>query len=97
MLGKGVMSWARRCHAVAHGARAPRHGTGAARAWMTIKLSNTGRKTRSLEEQMAKLRQRVWLCARRRQRDSVTIATVWRVALWRASVAGARDLRGGPR
>jgi hypothetical protein len=29
------------------------------RAWMTIKLSSTGRKTRSLEEQMNKLRQQV--------------------------------------
>lgn len=29
------------------------------RAWMTIKLSSTGRKTRSLEEQLNKLRQQV--------------------------------------
>ena len=39
--------------------RSPRWAGGGRRAWMTIKVAGLGRKTRSIEEQMAKLREKV--------------------------------------
>jgi hypothetical protein len=39
--------------------RSPRWACGSGRAWMTIKMAGLGRKTRSIEEQMAKLKEKV--------------------------------------
>lgn len=35
---------------------------GALRAWMSIKLTSSGRKTRSIEEQLSKLKEKVYIC-----------------------------------